>query len=180
TMDVVVFPHIIVPLLVMDERIMKGINQVLDSHKLVFLVAAKDNAQNQNAIGMQDLYSVGTIGSIMRVIKLPEGGIKILVHGIERAVSSEVLAQDSILMARLERSPLISENQDAVNSVIRRIRQLTDQMSSSTQAFSPDFHIILSKMQDPQKIADFILSHLNLKVGQAQTLLESKTQEEFL
>ena len=180
TMDVVVFPHIIVPLLVLDERIIKGINQSLDTNKLIFLLAAKENVQNQGAIGTEDLYQVGTVGSIMRVIKIPEGGIKILVQGLHRAKAKDIITKDTILMAQVEQFDLAADDQDAVAPVVRRIKQLSEQMSTSGHAFSPDFHIILSKMQDPEKIGDFILSHLTLKVGQAQELLESKTQADFL
>ena len=87
TMDVVVFPHLIVPLLVLDERIIKGINKALEQEpKLVLLLASKKQSEtHQGAIGTKDLYDVGTVASIMRVIKIPEGGIKILVQGICKA-----------------------------------------------------------------------------------------------
>lgn len=180
TMDVVVFPHIIVPLLVIDERIMKGVNQALETHKLIFLVAAKEQASNQQAIGTQDLYTTGTVGSIMRVIKLPDGGVKILVHGLERVHALDIATVDGILQARVKSHPLHVDDLNRVTGVIKQIKQLADQMSGSSQTFSPDFHLILGKMQDHQKIADFILSHLILKVGQAQSLLESPNQEAFL
>ena len=79
TMDVVVFPNRIVPLLVLDEKIIKGVNQALEKSKLIFLLAAKDSIESQDAIGTNDLYQIGTIATIMRLIKIPEGGIKILV-----------------------------------------------------------------------------------------------------
>ena len=76
TIDVVVFPHIIVPLLVLDEKIINGINQSLDSSKMVLLLAAKNTLDTNGAIGTDDLYTVGTVASIMRIIKIPEGGHK--------------------------------------------------------------------------------------------------------
>src|ERR1700733_2298827 len=83
TMDVVVFPHMIVPLLVLDERIIKGINKAIEQEsKMVLLLASNKQSPNfQGAIGTKDLYSVGTVATIMRLIKIPEGGIKILVQG---------------------------------------------------------------------------------------------------
>ena len=78
TVDVVVFPHMIVPLLVLDERIIEGINQSLNGSKRILLLAAKKKIEDyQGAIGTKDLYEVGTISSIMRMIKIPEGGVKI-------------------------------------------------------------------------------------------------------
>jgi ATP-dependent Lon protease len=78
TMDVVVFPHMIVPLLVLDERIINGINQSLNGSKKVLLLASKKKIEDGlGAIGTKDLYEIGTISSIMRLIKIPEGGLKI-------------------------------------------------------------------------------------------------------
>ena len=84
TMDVVVFPHMIVPLLVLDKKIIKGIQQSLEQSKLVLLLAAKKQPSEQEAIGTKDLYNVGTIATVMRLIKVPDGGIKILVQGFFR------------------------------------------------------------------------------------------------
>ena len=84
-MDVVVFPQMIVPLLVLDKRIIKGIETALEGSKMVLLLAAKKNVDHQDAIGTKDLYQVGTVASILRMIKIPDGGIKILVQGICKA-----------------------------------------------------------------------------------------------
>ena len=89
TMDVVVFPHMIVPLLVLDEKIIKGINQSLQETKLVLLLAAKKQPDSEEGIATKDLYTVGTVASIMRLIKIPEGGIKILVQGICKAEATK-------------------------------------------------------------------------------------------
>lgn len=180
TMDVVVFPHIIVPLLVLDERIINGINQALDQSKLVLLLAAKDSVQQHGAIGTEDLYRVGTVASIMRVIKIPEGGIKVLVQGLYRAAADSISTHDQVLYAQMAPLPFAESDTDELARVVRNIKGLAEKMAASNSSFSPDFHIILSKMQDIEKIADFILSHLTLKVQQAQLLLESLTQKDFL
>src|SRR5471030_1558786 len=101
TMDVVVFPHMIVPLLVLDERIAKGINVALESEsKMVLLLASRKQSHNHHgAIGTKDLYDTGTVASIMRLIKLPEGGIKILVQGHCKARVKSVIADDEVLNA---------------------------------------------------------------------------------
>ncbi|MCX5922912.1 MAG: endopeptidase La [Candidatus Dependentiae bacterium] len=181
TMDVVVFPHMIVPLLVMDEKIIAGVNRSLQESKMVLLLAAKNNnLDNHGAIGTQDLYQTGTIASIMRLIKIPDGGIKILVQGISRANVKEVIAEENMLSAMVERIEFQPSDATELLAQVKHIKLLTEKMVSSGHSFSPDFHIILSKMQDAEKIADFILSHLNLTVEQAQKLLESATQKEFL
>jgi ATP-dependent Lon protease len=181
TMDVVVFPQMLVPLLVLDEKIIEGINQTLQESKFVLLLAAKKQIDDQGAIGTKDLYETGTVASIMRLIRIPEGGVKILVQGISKARAKELIAEENSLRARIEKiESYEEENQDEVTAQIRNIRALTEKMAISGQSFSPDFHIILSKMQDPEKIADFILSHLNLNVEEAQKLLESETLSIFL
>jgi len=181
TMDVVVFPHSIVPLLVLDERIINGINQSLDESKLILLLAAKKQLDSQGAIGTKDLYDVGTIASIMRLIKIPEGGVKILVQGLCKARAQDIVADESTLTASIGKFDADSEFDETESMAqIKNIKKLTERMASSGHSFSPDFHIILSKMHDPEKIADFILSHLNLTVAQAQELLEKNNQKEFL
>ena len=180
TMDVVVFPQMIVPLLVLDEKIIQGINQTMNESKMVFLLAAKKQVDNQSAIGTGDLYETGTIASVMRLIKLPEGGIKILVQGICKARAQDLLTDNEGLHAQVESVAMIHDNEHIIEAHIKNIKQLTEKMASSGQGFSPDFHIILSKMNDPEKIADFVLSHLNLKVEDAQQLLEQEHLSDFL
>jgi len=177
TMDVVVFPHMIVPLLVLDEKIIKGINQSLQEAKLVLLLAAKKQIDSDEGIATKDLYNVGTIASIMRLIKIPEGGIKILVQGICKAEAQDIIASEDSLQATVSKLDGYSNtNKEEVQAHVKNIKALAEKMAIAGNAFSPDFHIILSKMQDPEKITDFILSHLNLGVEQAQALLETDDQ----
>ena len=183
TMDVVVFPNQIVPLLVLDDRIIRGINKALESDsKLVLLLASKKQSDtHQGVIGTKDLFDVGTVATVMRVIKIPDGGIKILVQGMARAYVHDIIADEEVLKADIE--PFIYEDDPAETQVlaqIKNIKDIAEQVSVSGHSLSPDFHIILSKMNDPEKIADFILSHLNIRVDQAQELLESRTHHAFL
>ena len=183
TMDVVVFPNQIVPLLVLDNRIINGINKALEQDpKLVLLLASKKQSDTHTGvIGTKDLFDVGTVATVMRVIKIPDGGIKVLVQGISRAYVHDIIAEEEVLKADIE--PFIYEDDPSSPEVLAQIKNIKDvaeHVSSSGQALSPDFHIILSKMNDPEKIADFILSHLTMRVDQAQELLELKTHTQFL
>lgn len=180
TMDVVVFPNMIVPLLVLDEKIIKGVNQALEESKLIFLLAARDSANTQDTIGTKDLYQVGTIATIMRLIKIPEGGIKILVQGVGKGIAQEIITHDGVLQAHIKPIDIEVMDPESLQPQIRNIKSVAEKMASTGHSFSPDFHIILSKMQDPEKIADFVLSHLNLSVEQGQRLLEVKNQQELL
>jgi ATP-dependent Lon protease len=182
TMDVVVFPQMIVPLLVLDERIIKGINHALDTSKLVMLLATKKQTSDAHeAIGTKDLYSVGTVASIMRLIKIPEGGVKVLVQGMYKASVDSITTEDNMLYSHISHiNSVLDENDSELRAQIKNIKELAEKMAASGQSFSPDFHIIISKMQDPQKIADFVLSHLNVNVEEAQNLLEKSNHKDFL
>lgn len=181
TMDIVVFPQMIVPLLVLDERIIRGIQQATEGSKMIMLLATKKQIDHGNtAIGTKDLYCVGTVATIMRLIKIPEGGIKILVQGICKAQVKELIAQDDSLHVMIEEFQEDTTTESELNAQIKNLKELAEKMSMAGNTFSPDFSIILSKMYDPQKIADFILSHLNLAVDDAQTLLEKRSQAAFL
>ena len=180
TMDVVVFPQIIVPLLVLDEKIISGINRSIEEKKMVFLLAAKNGVDPQGAISTDDLYAVGTIATVMRLIKIPEGGIKILVQGVCKARAIDIMTNDNVLQAKVQKIEDEESNPAELVACVQKIKNIADQMATSGYTFSPDFHIILSKMTDAGKIGDFILSHLNLNVDDAQKLLETDTQKDFL
>ncbi len=180
TIDVVVFPNIIVPLLVLDEKIINGITQSLDQSKMAILLAAKNTLDTNGAIGTDDLYNIGTVASIMRIIKIPEGGLKILVQGVCKARATSITTQNDTLLAEIEAVDQNNANPLELHEVIASIKSIADSMAANGTSFSPDFHIILGKMQEPDKIADFILSHLTLDVHDAQSLLEIYSQKEFL
>lgn len=182
TMDIVVFPDMIVPLLVLDPKIINGINNASESCKLVMLLASKKQAENDfDSIGTKDLYEVGTVASIMRVIKIPEGGIKVLVQGLCKAKVNQLSTEQEMLSAcveKIEEEDPIDETE--IKARINNIRELTEKIAATSQTFSPDFHMILSKMTDASKIAEFIISHLNLGVKESQDLLETKSKTEIL
>ncbi len=181
TMDVVVFPHMLVPLLILDERIIKGVQAALNKSKLVLLLAAKKSTNGIATIGPEDLYSIGTVASIMRLINIPDGGIKILVQGVSRAHVKELMAHDDGLEASIESVPFIYDQEAvSVTAQINNIKSISERIASSGQMLSPDFYAIISRMQDPEKIADFVLSHLSLSVDQGQKLLEAATMDDFL
>ncbi len=175
TMDVVVFPNMVVPLLIMDEKIAKGVEQAMDTHKKVLLLAAKEQPENyQGPIGTEDLYSTGTVANIMRVMNLPDGGIKVLTQGIAKAKVEEILQDQDVLRVNITPETFIVAPKDngEIDKQMKIIMANVERISSAGKDFGPDFYVILSQIQEPERFADFILSHLNLKVSQAQDLLE--------
>ena len=183
TIDVVVFPHMVVPLLILDEKIIKGIDQAMQGSKKVLLLAAKPQTEGYHGpIGIHDLYKVGTMGNIMRVMQLPEGGIKILTQGICKANVEEILSDQELLQAsvHLDQTVPSKEPNEQVDHHLKRLFALVDKIATSGRIFSPDFQAIVSQVHDPERVADFILSHLNLSIQQAQTLLEKASLEALL
>lgn len=179
--DVIVFPHMIVPLLVVDERIIQGINQALNEQKLVLLLSAKNyHEEDSQEIETDNLYKVGTVASIMRVINVPEGGIKILIQGICRAAVETIQTHDGILTAHMKALDFLNEENEETAALVKNIKEISGQLSMTSQSFSPDFHTILTKMQNPEKIAEFILSHLDLETAKAQELLEQTNLNSLL
>ncbi len=178
TIDVVVFPNMVVPLLVLDEKIIAGINQVMETDKKILLLAARERGNDyRGPIGIDDLYSVGTIANIIRVMSLPEGGIKILTQGLARVHVEEIITADDVLSVRVKPFPYEEPTeQDAVNeeieAIVRTISSSIEKLSASGRIFNADFQTILSQIQDPERIADFVLSHLDLSVDISQQLLE--------
>ncbi len=183
TIDVVVFPQMVVPLLILDEKIIKGVEEAARGSKKIFLLAAQQEDNSYQApISISDLYNVGTVGNIMRVMHLPEGGIKILAQGLVKANVEEILSGNDNLHVRIKP---ISENEliydeDKVNTQLKRIFLAIEKIASTGRVFGPDFQAILGQIQSPDRIADFILSHLNPTVDQAQKLLEKETLDLLL
>lgn len=183
TIDVVVFPHAVVPLLILDEKIAKGVELAQQGSKKILLLAARPQTEGyQGPIGIQDLYKVGTVGNIMRVMQLPEGGIKILTQGVCRAHIEEIISDQELLQARLSQESLVgpSFNKQKLDAQMRQLLLLIERLSSAGRIFSPDFQVILSQIEDCEKVADFILSHLNLSVTDAQNLLERENLNDLI
>jgi ATP-dependent Lon protease len=183
TIDVVVFPQMVVPLLILDEKIIKGVEKAFESTKKILLLAAQQPVENyQTPISIDDLYKIGTVGNIMRIMHLPEGGIKILTQGIVRARVEKILSNDKDLTAKI--SPLFSNeksyDEEEAETQIKNIILTTEKIASNSKMFGPDFQVILSQIEDPERVADFILSHLTLSVDQAQNLLEKQTLNNLL
>lgn len=180
TIDVVAFPHMIIPLLIIDEKIISGINTSINNgNKLVIIVACKKQPTTDSlSIGAQDLFSVGTVAQIIKVIPNQEGSTKILIQGITRAKITNIKI-NSILTGHI--TPLqyesIDENSikyiEKVNSIKILINNLS-QFHTNTK----DFQTIFCK-NNPEKIVDFILAHLNLSILELQKLLEINSYEEF-
>ncbi len=179
TLNVTVFPNMIMPLLVLDERIINGIKQAVATEGQVLLLSARSGQDGQE-IDTDNLYSLGTVASIMRVIEIPQEGIKVLVQGICRAIVQDLSINDDMLLAQIKVTYFDNAPTAQTAALIKNIKELADQLVVASQTLPADFSAILTKMQDPEKIVEFILSHIELKSDTAQALLEAATVDQLL
>ncbi len=170
--DVVVYPFMIIPLFVGREMSVQAVDSALAGDRMILLATQHD-------VGDEDppadkIYEVGTVAMIMRMLKLPDGRVKILVQGLAKARITEFVSDKPFYLVRVERQhdtvpvlePLESE------ALIRTVReQLTKVMELGKQV-SPEVMVILENIQDAGSMADLISSNLGLKVADAQALLE--------
>ena len=180
TVNVTVFPNMIMPLLVLDERIMNGIKQATETKNYVLLLSAQEASDEGREIDTDNLYSIGTIAHIMRVINMPEGGVKVLIQGIVRATVKDLMVRDDMLLAEIKPLKFNQEISTATQALINNIKEIAEQLSITSQTITPDFYAILTKMHDPEKIAEFVLSHLEIKNHESQMLLECKNVDDLL
>lgn len=180
TLNVTVFPNMIMPLLVLDERIINGIKRAVETEEQILLLSAKMDGPDGQEIDTDNLYSFGTVATIMRVIDIPNEGIKVLVQGVCRAVVQDLTVSDEMLLAGIEAVDFDNSATDRTQALINNIKEISEQLSMASQSLPPDFAAIIAKMQDPEKIVEFVLSHLELKGDASQRLLECTTIDELL
>ena len=182
TIDIVVFPQMVVPLLVTDQRIIDGINKAVEGSKEILLVGVREPAQAaQRPVAPEDLCSVGTLGKIMRVMNMPEGGMKVLAQGLKRVAITNITATEASLTADIQEFAFDAQKGNlSLERKIREIVTVCERMSTLGGSFNQDFHVIFSQIDDLERSVDFLLSHLTLSVAQSQALLEKPTMIELL
>ncbi|MFM8392490.1 MAG: LON peptidase substrate-binding domain-containing protein, partial [Acidobacteriota bacterium] len=170
--DISIFPFMIVPLFVSRERSIRAVDQALAENRMIMLVAQRDS--NKEEPGTNDLYEIGTVAIIMRMLKLPDGRIRILVQGVSRARVNylEDHAQ-GYLQARVEELKEIApEKTLELEALTRNIRSALDKAVSLGRNIPPEVMSIVSTVEDPARLADLAASNLELKVEDAQSVLE--------
>jgi ATP-dependent Lon protease len=172
--DVVVFPYIILPLSVSREKSINAVDAALAEQRLIMLVAQKD-AQNESPRS-EELFSVGTVAAIMRMLKLPDGRIRLLVQGLSRARIDSFLAEDPFFKAKitkLEESAPAKELPPEHEALLRSVKQNLEKSVSLGKNISPEVMVIAANLDDPARLADLSASNLDLKLEEAQHILES-------
>jgi ATP-dependent Lon protease len=168
--DIVVFPHMIVPLFVGREKSVKALEQVMQGDKQILLVTQKSPSEDDP--GPADLYSLGTLGTILQLLKLPDGTVKVLVEGGKRMRVNRYLEDKAFLEAdaeAIEETSQVSEDQRAL---ARAVMTQFEQYVKLNKKIPPEVIVSINQIEESGKMADTIASHLSLKIEQKQELLE--------
>ncbi len=176
--DIVVFPHMIVPLFVGREKSVLALEDVMKDDKQILLVAQKDPAQDDPT--EDDIHRVGTVGTVLQLLKLPDGTVKVLVEGGPRArIVSYTDNQDFFLTY----AELVDEDEGdprEVEALGRSVIAQFEQYVKLNKKIPPEVLVSLNQIEDPSKLADTVASHLTIKVSEKQELLEIASVTERL
>ncbi|MFZ2015452.1 MAG: endopeptidase La, partial [Nocardioides sp.] len=170
--DVVVFPNMVLPLFVGRETSVLAIEAALAQDRLIFLATQKD--QSVENPEPEDIYSVGTVSLILRMLKLPDGRLKILVQGKAKAMVQEYLKERpyfQVAMAVLPESAPVEVSPEA-EALMRNAREMSEKILTLKGIMSPDLLAILESIEDPGHLADLVAANLRLKIDEAQMVLE--------
>ncbi|MCX7684818.1 MAG: endopeptidase La [Acetobacteraceae bacterium] len=169
--DIVVFPHMIVPLFVGREKSVRALEAVMRENKQILLVAQKNAAQDDPST--KDLYEVGTVSTILQLLKLPDGTVKVLVEGGRRARIvgwKETTAYFEAYAQPVEEPP---GDPRELEALARTVVSQFEQYVKLNKKIAPEVLVSINQIDDPDKLADTVASHLNLKIHEKQELLET-------
>ena len=170
--DIVVFPYMVLPLFVGREMSIKAIEAALAGNRMIFLATQKAlDVENPTP---DDIHTIGTVGIIMRMLKLPDERIKILVQGLSKAKISGYIQTEPYYSVRIEK---INETKAATSTleseaVMRTVKEQIERIVSLGKVLIPDVMVVIENLEDPGRLADMIASNLGLKVEVTQSVLE--------
>jgi ATP-dependent Lon protease len=175
--DVVVYPHMVIPLFVGREKSILALEAAMSDNKKILLLAQK-NAEVDDP-GQEDLYQIGTLSTILQMLKLPDGTIKVLVEGGDRVTVDSLLETNEYYSAAiqlLEKSSLVDDREAEV--LLRSVLNLFDQYVKLNKKVPPEILTSLSGIDDPSRLADTIAAHMSLKLDEKQDILEIQDPRE--
>ncbi|MDB5368214.1 MAG: lon [Rhodospirillales bacterium] len=176
--DIVVFPHMIVPLFVGREKSVRALDDVMREDKQILLVTQKNAAQDDP--NPEDIFEVGTIGTVLQLLKLPDGTVKVLVEGGQRARILRFRDNADFFQAEAQIVPeQLGETQE-LQALSRAVVAQFEQYIKLNKKIPPEVLVSINQIDEPAKLADTVASHLNLKIPEKQQLLETETVSERL
>ncbi|HPX87890.1 MAG TPA: endopeptidase La [Methylophilaceae bacterium] len=167
--DVVIYPHLVIPLFVGRTKSVKALEIASEGDKQILLVAQK--SANKDEPSAEDLYEVGTVATVLQMLKLPDGTVKVLVEGVQRAKFSDFTETEECFAAHVE---LIAESVDdiEIQALMRTVFAQFDQYVKLNKKIPPEILTSLATIDDAGRLADTIAAHLTLKLDEKQKVLE--------
>jgi ATP-dependent Lon protease len=176
--DIVVFPHMIVPLFVGREKSVHALDDVMRDDKQILLATQKNAAQDDPS--ETEIYEIGTIGTVLQLLKLPDGTVKVLVEGVHRAKIVRFTDNPNFFQAVAEPiEDAIGEGQE-LEALSRAVIAQFEQYIKLNKKIPPEVLVSINQIDEPSKLADTVAAHLNLKIPEKQQLLELETVSERL
>ena len=176
--DTVIFPNMVVPLFVGREKSVKALDKAMENEKKVVLLTQKDPAID--APTPDELYTVGTMGNIIQLLRLPDGTVKALVEGTERVKIKRFVDNPDYYEAEIEAFKDLVADGDDPESFMRSLLSQFEEYVRLNKKIPPEVLMSLAKINDPSKLGDVIASHLALKIADKQGLLETENVQERL
>ncbi|MFY9270063.1 MAG: endopeptidase La [Candidatus Manganitrophaceae bacterium] len=171
--DIVIFPHMVLPLFVGREVSIKAVEEALSGDKMVLLTAQKSSEVESPR--REDFYNVGTVGTIMRTLRLPDGRIKVLVQGITRARIVSIFQKHPFYRVGIEpiREPAPIDGPFEIEAAVRTVKDQMGKVVALGKFIVPEVISVVENLEDPGRLADMTASNLGLKVEIAQEILET-------
>src|SRR5215471_15212881 len=176
--DIIVFPHMVVPLFVGRQKSIKALEEAVAGKKMVFLVTQRDAKVNDPVA--EDLYQVGTIGNVVQLLRLPDGTVKVLVEGKKRGRVVRHLGQSDCFWAEVEEIEEHSERTTEVEPLIGTINSTFENYVRLNKKIPPEMIMSTASIDDPARLADTIIAQLGVKLEDKQVLLETFNSAERL
>ncbi len=176
--DIVVFPHMIVPLFVGRDKSVRALESVMKEDKQILLVAQKNAAQDDPSA--EDIYKVGTVSTILQLLKLPDGTVKVLVEGIKRARISSFKETEDFFEVYATPIEDLADDGKEVEALGRTVVSQFEQYIKLNKKIAPEVLVSVNQIESPSKLADTVASHLGLKISEKQELLELDSTTERL
>ena len=168
--DIVVFPHMIVPLFVGRDKSVAALEHAMSGEKEIFLVAQLDPGQDDP--GRDDLYDIGVTATVLQLLKLPDGTVRVLVEGKQRAKLTNIESSGPLAMAEVETmEPAVDSENDEVEALMRSVIDRFENYSKLNKKLPAETAVQLSEIEDADRLADSVAANLALKVADKQTLL---------
>ena len=170
--DVVVFPHMVIPLFVGRDKSMQALERAMEADKRILLVAQKSAETDDPAAA--DLYTVGTLAQVLQLLKLPDGTIKVLVEGLARVAVDKIREQDGALQgAGTELESDESREPREIEAIARSLMSLFEQYVKTNRKLPPELLQTLSGIEEPSRLADTIAAHIGVLLADKQKLPET-------